>query len=198
MFFVSGIPPEPNLPELKMVNGVGTSSDLNWLITRNTSCYLMKARGVSKHFSKDPLNPKGLYKPRFQGAIQSRALSVQEHPSGKGVVMLAKKKRNQRKPAQASISVPLTRGAGRTTRSIKQFVNKSQYRKDLKNVSVPAICLSFFWNKSYSNLLFPSSLRLLSDVLALCFVGSASRPRRSLLNRRRTRATFFLDSLVSR
>lgn len=118
-----------------MVSGLNTSSDLNWLITRNSSCYLLKRRGVNHHFSTDPMNPKGLYKPRFQGTIQRRALSVQENPSGKGVVMVYKKRSNQNKPAQALNRVVMNRNARRTTRNIKQFVNKQNYRNDLKNVS---------------------------------------------------------------
>ncbi|KAI2803768.1 hypothetical protein RDWZM_001887 [Blomia tropicalis] len=113
---------------------VNVSKDLNWLVTRNTSSYLMKRRGVNHFFSTDPLNPKGLYKPRFQGNVQKRALSVQENPSGKGVVLLYKNKRNQTKPAKAVSRVTLNRGAAKTLQSIRNFSNKQNYRKDLKNV----------------------------------------------------------------
>lgn len=94
----------------------------------------MKRRGVNHFFSTDPLNPKGLYKPRFQGNVQKRALSVQENPSGKGVVLLYKNKRNQTKPAKAVSRVTLNRGAAKTLQSIRNFSNKQNYRKDLKNV----------------------------------------------------------------
>ena len=118
-----------------MVNGVNTSSDLNWILTRNNSSFLMKRRGVSHHFSSDPLNPKGLYKPRFQGTIQKRAACVQDAPSGQGVVLVYKKKSKQNKPGQSLNRVVLKRNARRTVRSIKQCANKQQYRTDLKNVS---------------------------------------------------------------
>jgi len=118
----------------KMVQVVNTSTDLNWLITRNTSSFLLKRRGVGHFFSTDPLNPKGLYKPRFQGTVQKRALTVKENPSGKGIVLVYKNKRNQNKPAKAVTRVALNPGASRALKNIKQFVNKQQYRSDLKNV----------------------------------------------------------------
>ena len=120
-----------------MVQVVNTSTDLNWLLTRKTSSFLLKRRaGASHHFSTDPLNPKGLFKPRFQGTIQKRALNVQENPSGKGVVLVYKNKRNQNKPAKGVSKVVLNRGSGRALKNIKQFVNKQQYRSDLKNVAL--------------------------------------------------------------
>ena len=124
-----------NSPD-KMAQVVNTSTDLNWLLTRNSSSHLLKRRGVSHFFSTDPLNPKGLHKPRFQGTIQKRALTVQENASGKGITLVYKNKRNQNKPAKAISRVPLNRGASRALKNIKQLVNKQNYRSDLKNVSV--------------------------------------------------------------
>lgn len=133
-----------------MVQGVSTSTDLNWLITRNSSCFLMKRRGVNHHFSTDPMNPKGIYKPRLQGTIQRRALTVQENPNGKGVLMVYKKKGNQNKPVKALNRVVMKRNARRTLRNIKQFVNKQNYRQDLKNVSRIIFSKDFYEEIDYN------------------------------------------------
>lgn len=129
---------EPAKPD-KMVQVVNTSSDLNWLLTRNTSSFLLKRRGVNHFFSTDPLNGKGLHKPRFSGTVQKRALTVQENPSGKGITLVYKNKRNQTKPAKAITRVALNRGTSRALKAIKQLSNKQQYRTDLKNVSQLAL-----------------------------------------------------------
>lgn len=118
-----------------MVKGVGVSRDLNWLLTRNWSSHLVKKRGINRRLSTDPLNPKGLYVPRFQGTIQRKALQVDPHPSGKGVVLVYKKKRHQSRPGKALSKQLLTKDSRRTFKTIRKFVNKNLYRTDLKNVS---------------------------------------------------------------
>ena len=59
-----------------MVKGVGVSRDLNWLLTRNWSSHLVKKRGINRRLSTDPLNPKGLYVPRFQGTFNERLFKL--------------------------------------------------------------------------------------------------------------------------
>ncbi len=62
-----------------------------------------------RRFSRDLLNPKGLYVPRFQGTIQLKALSVEPNASGKGVVLVYKKRRHQQKPAKSLGKIELNR-----------------------------------------------------------------------------------------
>jgi len=118
----------------KMVNGVGVSRDLQWLLTRNWSSQMLKRRGINRRFSRDQLNPKGLYVPRFQGSIQRKALTVEPNASGKGVTLIYKKKRNQQKPAKSLAKVELNKDSRRTLNNIRKFCNKNLYRTDLKNV----------------------------------------------------------------
>jgi len=117
-----------------MVNGVGVSRDLEWVLTRNWSSHLIKRRGIKRRFSRDPLNPKGLYVPRFQGNIQRKAINIEPNPSGKGVVLVYKKKRYQQKPAKSLGKIELNRDSRRTLKNIRTFCNKNLYRTDLKNV----------------------------------------------------------------
>lgn len=117
-----------------MVNGVGVSRDLEWLLTRNWSSHQLKRRGIGRRLSKDPLNPKGLFTPRFQGTIQRKALTVEPHSSGKGVVLRYKKKRHQQNPSKSVARVELNKDSRRTLQTIRRFCNKNLYRTDLKNV----------------------------------------------------------------
>jgi hypothetical protein len=119
-----------------MVNGVGVSRDFEWLLTRNWSSHLIKRRGIKRRFSRDPLNPKGLYVPRFQGSIQPKALSVEPNASGKGVVLVYKKRRHQQKPAKSLGKIELNKDSRRTLKNIRTFCNKHLYRTDLKNVLI--------------------------------------------------------------
>lgn len=117
-----------------MVNGVGVSRDLEWVLTRNWSSHLVKRRGINRRFSRDPLNPKGLFVPRFQGTIQRKAINIEPNPSGKGVVLVYKKRRHQQKPAKSLGKIELNKDSRRTLRNIRTFCNRNLYRTDLKNV----------------------------------------------------------------
>jgi len=110
------------------------SRDLQWVLTRNWSASLIKARGIDRRFSRSVFNPKGLYVPRFEGQYQQKAVTVEPNPSGKGVQLVFKKRRHQRKPAKSVSRVVLTKDSRRTLNTIKSFCNRNLYRTDLKNV----------------------------------------------------------------
>ncbi|XP_015917923.1 large ribosomal subunit protein eL28 [Parasteatoda tepidariorum] len=109
---------------------------LNWMIVRNCSSFLVKKRNIKKHFSLDPLNMKKIHSPRFCGTIQKNALMVDPHPSNKGVNFVFKKKHYHHKPSRTLQVTPLTKDARRTMNSIKKFVNKNRYRKDIKMLAL--------------------------------------------------------------
>ncbi|CAG2178348.1 unnamed protein product [Oppiella nova] len=117
-----------------MVKGVGVSRDLQWVLTRNWSSSLIKARGINRRFSRSPFNPKGLFVPRFEGQYQQKALTIEPNAGGKGVTLVYKKRRHQRKPAKAVARIVLNKDSRRTLKNIKTFCNRNLYRTDLKNV----------------------------------------------------------------
>ncbi|CAG2108494.1 unnamed protein product [Medioppia subpectinata] len=116
-----------------MVNGVGVSRDLQWVLTRNWSSSLIKARGIKRRFSRSQFNPKGLYVPRFEGLHQTKALTVEPNAGGKGVTLVYKKRRHQQKPVKSVARVVLNKDSRRTLNTIKSFCNRNLYRTDLKN-----------------------------------------------------------------
>ena len=115
-----------------MPKGVNISRDLRWLLTKNTSCHAVKIRNYPKALSKDPLNPKGLHLPRFSGSIQSQAVTVRGSSKKPGVTLVYKRKRVVRKPASQLVRVTIKKDPRSTLRSIKNTLNNSRARKDLK------------------------------------------------------------------
>lgn len=112
--------------------GVNVSRDLLWILTSNNNANMFKRTGIKKRFSKDPLNPKGVQSFQNAGTLQDRAVNVQPDPSGKGVVLVYKNRRHRRSPGKNLHRVSLKKSAGRTLETIKRFVNKNRYRRDLK------------------------------------------------------------------
>lgn len=122
------------------MSGVNVSRDLLWLMTKNNNAHMLKTRGIRKVFTRDPLNPKGIQSLRFSGAVQRKALTVEPHASGKGVTLVFKKRKHQRKPSKSTAKMSLVKGSRRTLSTIRSFCNKNYYRTDLKNV-----CLKNDW-----------------------------------------------------
>lgn len=118
-----------------MPSGVNVSKDLRWLLTKDTTCYAVKVRNHQKAFSKDPLNPKGIHLPRFSGSIQTRAVMVKGSKKP-GVTLIYKKKDAVRKPAEQLVRVSFKKDPRSTLRSIKNTLNKTKGRKDLKMLAL--------------------------------------------------------------
>lgn len=119
-----------------MPNGVNVSRDLRWLLTKNTSCHAVRVRNYPKALSKDPLNPKGLHLPRFNGSIQSRAVTVRGSAKKQGVTLVYKKKSAVRKPASQLVRVSIKKDPRSTLRSVRNTLNNMKGRKDLKMLAL--------------------------------------------------------------
>ena len=102
------------------------------MLLRNNSSFLMKSRNMKKTFSTEPNNLKNLNSRRYNGLINKRVLGIAPAKDGKGVVMTIKKSKYQCKPAKAYSSVSLKHGSRRSLNTIRKFIVKGRYRKDLK------------------------------------------------------------------
>ncbi|ESN91563.1 hypothetical protein HELRODRAFT_165615 [Helobdella robusta] len=111
------------------------SSDLQWMIVRNSSSFLMKRRHAPT-FSKERNNLKGLNSYRFNGLIRKKTIGVEPLPDGKGVAIITKNASAHRKLPRQYTKVELKRGARRTLKSIKSIVRNGKYRKDLKSAAL--------------------------------------------------------------
>ncbi|XP_076343052.1 ribosomal protein L28 isoform X2 [Tachypleus tridentatus] len=112
------------------------SADLQWMVLRNCSSFIVKKRNIKKFFSREPLNPKNIHSPRYTGTIHKKALTVEPHPGGKGVNLVYKKRKYQKRPDKNIARIQFTRDARRTMTGIKKFVNSNRYRRDLKMLAL--------------------------------------------------------------
>ncbi|XP_052094452.1 60S ribosomal protein L28-like [Mytilus californianus] len=110
------------------------SADLQWLIIRNNSSYLLK--GSRQTFSTEPNNLKAKNCFRYNGLVNRKTVGVEPSKDGKGVVMVTKNSRGHRKPAKSYTRVELKKGARRTMASIRTLIRNKRYRKDLKMAAV--------------------------------------------------------------
>ena len=106
------------------------------MVIRKTSSFLHRRRGVKKTFSLEPMNLKGVNSFRYNGLIHRKDLGVQPAKDGKGVTLLYKTSRNQRKPAQVQQSLTLKKGGRRTLRTIRNFCTKGNYRASLNKLAM--------------------------------------------------------------
>ena len=106
------------------------SADLQWLIIRDNSCFLLK--GSRQTFSTEPNNLKSKNSKRYNGLINRKTIGVEPAKDGKGVVFVTKNRGGYRRPAKNYTRVELKKGARRTMASIRKVVRNNRYRKDLK------------------------------------------------------------------
>jgi len=110
------------------------SADLQWMILRNNSCFLLRNQGTT--FTKEPLNLTGRHSFKNCGLINKKAVGVTADPTGKGVVLTTKKNKYVNKPAKVLSKVTLTSNSRRTVKTIKNLCGKSFYRQDLEDAAV--------------------------------------------------------------
>ncbi|NWJ09253.1 RL28 protein, partial [Crypturellus undulatus] len=108
------------------------SSHLQWMIVRNCSSFLLKRNHQT--YSTEPNNLKARNSFRYNGLIHRKTLGVEPAPDGKGIVVVLRKRRGQRRPAGCHERVTVTRDARATLRSLRHIVRKNKYRKDLRMV----------------------------------------------------------------
>merc|ERR1712012_73819 len=112
----------------------GMSADLQWMVIRNNSSFLLKGSGQT--FSREANNLKARNSFRFNGLVQKKTVGVEAAADGKGVVLVTKNARNQSKPAGSHTRVELKKGGRQTLTTIRKVIRKGRYRKDLKNAAL--------------------------------------------------------------
>ena len=107
-------------------------ADVQWMIVRNSSSYLVK--GSKTTFSTEANNLKNQNCYRYNGLIHKKTVGVMPCSDGKGVVLVTKRKGTKRHPARQYAKTELKRGARRTLKSVRNIVDN--YRKDLKMAAI--------------------------------------------------------------
>lgn len=109
------------------------SQDLQWLLVRTNSSFLVKQKGVGRTFSREPANLTQLHSYKYSGLVNAKSVAVDAPASGKGVVITT---RNNKKGPNAIKSSKNTssikKGGGRRTAGVvSNIVAKRNYRSDL-------------------------------------------------------------------
>uniref|UniRef100_T1IUQ7 Large ribosomal subunit protein eL28 n=1 Tax=Strigamia maritima TaxID=126957 RepID=T1IUQ7_STRMM len=108
------------------------SADLQWMIVRNCSSFMLKRRNIGKPFNKGPGNLKNLHSFHYDGLVRNKVLGIEAAPDGKGIVLVNKKLTNVNKPVKSHVRTVLKHGPRKSLHSIRKFVKYNKYRKDLK------------------------------------------------------------------
>jgi large subunit ribosomal protein L28e len=111
------------------------SADLQWMVIRNNSCFLMKRKNAPQ-FSRESNNLKGLNSFRYNGLVHRKTVGVEPAADGKGVVLITKKTGSKRKMSKVMKRTDLKRNARKTFATIRKVIGNSGYRKDLQ---MPAV-----------------------------------------------------------
>ncbi|KAJ8321282.1 hypothetical protein KUTeg_001140 [Tegillarca granosa] len=114
------------------------SADLQWMIIRNNSSFLLK--GNKQTFSREPNNLKGRNSFRFNGLVHKKTVGVEVPKDGKGVVLVTKNNAGLSKPAKTFTKLELKRDSRRTLGTIRKVIRNNRYRKDLKMVRHVRLC----------------------------------------------------------
>ncbi|EDO43416.1 predicted protein [Nematostella vectensis] len=114
------------------------SSDLQWSIIRNNSCFLVRSQG--KTLTKEPNNVTGLNAFKYNGLVNKKVVGVDAAPSGKGVVITTRKNKAANKPGKIMNKITISRDSRRTLKTIEGVCDKNYYRMDLKDPAMRRAC----------------------------------------------------------
>ncbi|KAM6985830.1 large ribosomal subunit protein eL28 [Aplochiton taeniatus] len=106
------------------------SSHLQWMVIRNCSSFLIKRNGQT--YSTEPNNLKSRNSFRYNGLVHAKTVGVEPAADGKGIVVVLKKRRGQRKPAVSHNKITINKNSRATLSSLRHMIRKNNYRKDLR------------------------------------------------------------------
>lgn len=112
------------------------SADLNWMIIRNNSAFLMKRRNIKKPFSTEKFNLKKLNSFRYNGLIHKKSVAIVEPSNKVGFRVLTKRVRCQARPGKAVVRTTMKSGPRRSLYKLQRLIKGQKYRCDLKMLAL--------------------------------------------------------------
>ncbi|TMW68576.1 hypothetical protein Poli38472_006044 [Pythium oligandrum] len=109
-----------------------SSDTLTWLLTKNTSSFLVKRSG--NEFAKEKFNLKNFNSAKFSGFANTKAVDISL--DDKKVTLTTKIAKAVRKPVKAENVVPLRKGARAGGNTIRANISRNFYRRDLKKAAL--------------------------------------------------------------
>ncbi|KAN0065497.1 hypothetical protein ACQY0O_001334 [Thecaphora frezii] len=113
------------------------SQELQWLLTRKTSSYIVKQAGLPRSFTREPLNLKQIHSPKHSGLVSKKAVGIAPAANGKGVVVTTKKTKASAHSIKGSLATTtISGGSRRAAGAVANVVGKRGYRNDLAKLAV--------------------------------------------------------------
>merc|ERR1712221_32971 len=120
------------------VGRIKMSADLQWMLLRNNSCFLVKSLGNT--LTREPNNVMKVNSFKNNGLVHSKTVDVEASPDGKGVVLSLKTKNGKNKPNKMYNSTKISRGGRHTIKTISNTLTKNHYRRDLSKCHQTGMC----------------------------------------------------------
>ncbi|CAN2387930.1 ribosomal protein L28 [Pristimantis euphronides] len=106
------------------------SAQLQWMILRNCSSFLIKRN--KQVYSTEPNNLKARNSYRYNGLIHRKTVGVEPAADGKGIIVVLKKRAGQRKPSTSYEKITINKNSRATLKSVRHIIRRNKYRKDLR------------------------------------------------------------------
>lgn len=112
---------------------MSSTQDLQWLLTRKNSSFLVKQKGLGRVFSREPLCLDNLHSYKSVFGANAKAVGIQPAPSGKGIVITTKNTKVAPNKIKSSRNVQTIKvgGSRRAAGAVANIVGKRGYRSDL-------------------------------------------------------------------
>ncbi|KAK0545091.1 hypothetical protein OC845_005281 [Tilletia horrida] len=118
--------------------GVNVSNELEWLLTRRTSSYIVKQASLPRVFTREPANLTQLHSFKYSSTTNNKNIGIEAAPGGRGVVVVTRKGKASRGAVKGAYSTTTLKkgGSRRSAGAISNIVHKNGYRRDLTQVAV--------------------------------------------------------------
>merc|ERR1712106_1150299 len=91
------------------------SSDIAWAVIRDSSCFLLKKRGVKKPFSTEPCNLINRNSMRYNGLVNGKVVGISPAADAKGFVLTTKKAKKAHRPGKSMVNITIKAGLRRAS-----------------------------------------------------------------------------------
>ncbi|ETS65387.1 hypothetical protein PaG_00121 [Moesziomyces aphidis] len=114
------------------------SQDLQWLLVRNNSSFIVKQKGLGRIFSREPRNLVQLHSYKYSGVVNAKAVGIEAAKSGKGIVLTTKNSKKTPFSIKSTKNASTIKkgGSRRAAGVVSNVVAKKGYRADLTKVAV--------------------------------------------------------------
>nr|SVE93388.1 EOG090X0JNN [Moina brachiata] len=109
-----------------------SSAQLQWLITRKTSCFAVKKRNIKQPFSMEPLHLTNRHSYKYNTLIHKNVIGVEPAKDKNGFVVVQKRQSKLFKPKQSLQRQQIKSGPRHTLAKLRNIVTKGGYRKDCR------------------------------------------------------------------